>query len=288
MPSKLYASARGALGAADKKSLAAFDAWLKRVHASSSGSPVDGRQLSENLKAEAHFTGAAGFGDATEMTGFLTRCAQGHRGTKGVKARVGGYQGTCDAHAAKGLAIPVAHLPARLLRYSTSRYGVAVLVERVLGKAARLDFDAGRLSPDDAFERIASRWRASSVTPAEKLGGGPVVWATFRHRKGTPRYDAKGMADALALPQRSPGTILYELSYATDKVEGHRFPTVADAGPIHLFRPAREVPPDPNRRRTCWGWTGPLGGWPAQPEIVHTNASLQVLRRAPRFVGRIV
>lgn len=287
MPSKLYTSARGTLSNTDKNSLAAFDLWLERVRTRTNGDPVDGRQLCENLKAEAHFTGALSFGDATELTGFLVHCARTHRGTKGRTERIDGYARSCDAHSAKGLAIPTARLPARLLRYHASRYAAALVIERVLGKAARLDFDAGILSPEDAFQRIARRWRSASMTPAEKLGGGSVVWATFRHKKGTPRHDAKGMAEALALPLRATDTILIELSYSTDRVQNHRFPTVADAGLIHLFRPAREVPPDPGKRRTWWGWTKPIGPWPAQPEVVHDNASLAVLRRAPRFVGRI-
>jgi hypothetical protein len=288
MPSKLYATARATLSSTDKRSLAAFDLWLRRVHATPSGDPVDGLQLCANLKAEAHFTGAGAFGDAAELTGFLTRCAQAHRVTKGMTKRAGGYAQTCNAHAAKGTAIPAASIPPRLLRYSTSGYLAALIIERVLGKLARMDFDAGLLSPEDAFERIARRWSSPSMT-AEKLGGGPVVWATFRHKKGTPRHDAKGMAEALALPlpSRATSTILLELSYPRDKVSNHRFPTVADAGLIHLFRPARDVPPDPKKRRTCWGWTNPIGRWPAQPEIVHDNASLAVLRRAPRFLGRI-
>jgi hypothetical protein len=289
MSSKLYTSARSTLSAAEKKSLAAFDSWLKRVRVKSNGDPVDGRQLCANLKAEAHFTGAGAFGDATELAAFLARCAQAHRLTKGMAKRVDGYVQTCDAHGAKGLPIPIARLRPNLLRYSTSKYAAAVIIERVLGKVARIEFDAGRLSPEDAFKRIAARWGSTSMTPVEKLSGGSVVWATFRQKKGTPRDDANDLAQALALPlpPRPSGTLLFELAYPAAKVSNHRFPTVADAGLIHLFRPAREVPPDPSRKRTWWGWTNPLGGWPAQPEIVHDNASLQVLRRAPRFVGRI-
>ena len=287
MPSNLYAGARAMLGGTDKSSLAAFDRWLQRVRARSTGDPVDGGQLCVNLKAEAHLTGTGAFGDTTELTGFLTRCAQAHRVTKGVQPRVDGYAKTCDAHASKGTHIPTAHLPPRLLRYSTSRFAAALLVERVLGKVARIQFDAGSLSPEDAFRRIERRWRAAAMTPADRLSGGPTVWATFRHKKGTPRHDAKSMADALALPVRTAGTILLEFAYAMNKVSNHRFPTVADAGLIHLFRPAPEVAPDPAKRRTCWGWTHPLGGQPAQPEVVHDNACLSVLRRAPRFIGRL-
>src|SRR5689334_4684685 len=224
MPSKLYTSARSTLASTDRKSLAAFDSWLKRVRASAAGDPVDGKQLCANLKREAHFTGAGAFGDATELTGFLTRCAQTHRSIKGMKRRVDGYRDTCDAHSARGLAIPANDVPEKLLRYSTSRFAAALIVERVLGKMARVEFDAGRLSPEDAFRRIAARWRSSSMTPTEKLGGGSVVWATFRHRKGTPRDDAKGMAEALALPLRPTDRILIEFSYSRDKVNNHRFP----------------------------------------------------------------
>jgi hypothetical protein len=288
MTSKLYEGARGALGSADRKSLATFVGWLGRVRTGASGDPVDGRQIGRNLQREAHLTGAGAFGDYAELTGFLARCATTHRGTKGMKQRVNGYGGACSSHVAKGLPIPAAHLPPRLLRYSVSRYAAAILVERVLGKAARKVFDDGSLPAEDAFRRIEARWSASTMTPTEQLGRpGSVVWATFRHKKGTPRKDAKGMAEALALSPRAGDDLLIELAYPTDKVENHRFPTVADAGLMHAFRPAREVPPDPGRRGTCWGRTKPLGPWPAQPEIVHDNASLGVLWRAPRFVGRI-
>jgi hypothetical protein len=61
------------------------------------------------------------------------------------------------------------------------------------------------------------------------------------------------MAEAFALPLRpsATGTLLFEFSYLRDKADNHRFPTVADAGFIHLFRPAREVPPDSAKRRSA-------------------------------------
>jgi hypothetical protein len=137
---------------------------------SAAGDPVDGKQLCANVRNEAHFTGMGAFGDPGELTAFLTICAQKHRKIKGMKKRVDGFADTCASNTAKGLAIPVAHLPERLLRYSTSRQGAALIVERVLGKMARVAFDAGRLSPEDAFRRIAARWSSASMTPSETLG----------------------------------------------------------------------------------------------------------------------
>jgi hypothetical protein len=131
----------------------------------------------------------------------------------------------------------------------------------------------------------------SRLEPNDRLHRDSEVFATFEHEAGAPRHDAAELSRALALPLwQSPRTgmeILFELSYATDDVEDHRFPTVADARWLHLFRPAPEQEPDGTVHASCYGWTEPLGPYPAQPEIVHDNAPLQVLSGPPRFVGEI-
>ena len=123
------------------------------------------------------------------------------------------------------------------------------------------------------------------------LGKADCVFATFEHPGGAPRDDALGMAEALALPlMASPVSVdefLVELSYPTNSVRNHRFPTVADAGNHPLFEPAREVAPNPAAPETCTGWTKPLGKHRPQAEIVHGNDSLRILNRAPRLVGRV-
>jgi hypothetical protein len=120
---------------------------------------------------------------------------------------------------------------------------------------------------------------------------GRVVFATFEHKAGAPRSSALAMIEALALPVlvRISGDeeILFELTYETDSVADYRFPTVADAGSWHLFEPAQEWAPDPVAPATCWGWTKPVGTHPPQPEIVHSNESLRILRASPRFLGRV-
>jgi hypothetical protein len=78
--------------------------------------------------------------------------------------------------------------------------------------------------------------------------------------------------------------ILVELIYPSDRVSDTRFPTVAEAGWTHLFRPAPEMPPHADRPDSCCGWTAPLGGHPAQPELVHANAPLAVVSQPPRFL----
>jgi hypothetical protein len=288
MPSTLYTAARSMLDPKDERSLAGFDRSLRRARRSQNGGPIDGARLLANLRAEAHLTGSKPFGDPAELAALLGRCAGNHRAATKSGLRVEAYLEACEAHAGRGLAIPKDHLPARLLRYSAYRAGADDIVERILGKAARMDFVAETLSAADAFAQVEKRWDASRMLPTDRLGARSVVWATFRHRKGTPRHDAKSMVEALALPPpvRSADRILIEFAYDRDAVQNHRFPTVADAGLTHQFRPAPEAAPDPAKRRTWWGRTKPTGPWPAQPEIVHDNASLQVLRRAPRFVGR--
>jgi hypothetical protein len=104
--------------------------------------------------------------------------------------------------------------------------------------------------------------------------------------------DARALAEALALPclvePRTADELLIELSYPTRAVGEMRFPTVADAGLVHLFRPAPEIEPSSGEPETCYGWTEPIGAHPPQPEVVHVNASVRVLDRPPRFVGRVL
>lgn len=190
-----------------------------------------------------------------------------------------------------GLRVLRDHLPDSLLRYTGSRTLAAKLIERMLGKRARDAFDREALPPEMAFTRLRDRWAPPRLDAADRLHRDDKVFATFEHPDGAPRDDATALSRALALPfwpgPRTKQEILFELSYPTDAVDGLRFPTVADAGWIHLFRPAAEEVPDGDRPATCCGWTEPLGPYPPQPEIIHDNAPLQVLSGPPRFVGSI-
>jgi hypothetical protein len=247
--------------------------------------------LAANLRNESHLVGDGAFGDTNKLASFLKELGKRHARAKSMLAREKRYNSTCRKFELKGLAIPRPHLPDALLRYSTSRTLAAKIVERLLGKAARWAFDNGTMTPEDAFARLVPAWASSRLTPKDRLSRGTGVFATFDHAAGAPRGDARAMSEALALPVAAAGLrrdeILYEFAYATDSVDNHRFPTVADAGRSHLFEPAPEVEPEPANAATWWGWTRPLGARPPQPEIVHANESLRILKSPPRFVGRI-
>jgi hypothetical protein len=267
--------------------LATFEAGLKKHRAAD----ADGRKLAANLELEAHLVGDNAFGDASELISFLKLCAGGCAGAARATTGLDAYWLACGSFELRGLAIPRDHLPPKLLHYSSNRKLVATILEKQLGIAARMAFDAGTMTPEDAFHQLSLKWTSSKLTPKERLGGGKAVFATFEHRAGAPRNSALAMTQALALRVSvrvlSGEQILFEFTYPTDSVENHRFPTVADAGSWHLFEPAGETEPNPAVPETCCGWTKPLGAQPPQPEIVHANGPLRILSASPRFVGRI-
>ena len=287
MPSQLYTLAHGSLVAAEQQRLTEFETWLSDIDEPQ----LDSARLLANVRAECHLVGAAQFGDPNELAAFLKACGQAHSKATSELQRRDGYSSTCSAFELKGLGVDQASLPPGFLRYSTSKTLVATLVERMLGKVARRDFDSGLMSIEDAFNRIAIYWSAARLTDAEMLARSNAVFATFEHNGTAPRDDARALADALALPVLlrvgAGEEILFEFSYQRDSVRGYRFPTVADAGRFPLFQPAPEVAPDPAIQHTLWGWTRPLGGQLSQPEIVHENAPLRMIDSAPRLVGRM-
>lgn len=129
----------------------------------------------------------------------------------------------------------------------------------MLGTRARDAFNRGTLPADTAFTRIQGLWDPLRLDATDRLAHGNQVFATFEHPAGAPRDDATAMSQALALPlwqaPRSGLELLIELAYATDTVGGYRFPTVADAGWIHLFQPSSEDAPDSwpgNPARPAW------------------------------------
>jgi hypothetical protein len=164
------------------------------------------------------------------------------------------------------------------------------MVRRVLGASAQVDFDSGRLSPASAFGALASYWTNDAVSADERLGGGRVVFATFDDSSApVDRDDSFAVANALALPltlfDDRDEMFLYEFRYLTASVSGYRFPTIADAGLAHLFRPADDIVPHADHPRACFGRTLALENEHGQPELLHTNAPLTVLSAVPRFVG---
>ena len=290
MPSKLYQSALASLSEAEQTSLTSFESWLEVYTADLSKSSADGGRILENIRHESHLVGEGEHGNGASMATFLKECASSHVVSSEDDSHEA-YKTSCAKYQGWGLKISSEHLPDRLLRYSTSRFLVAKIVERILGVIARDDFQKGFLSLEDAFVQISEDWDARLIRDNDRHAGETIAFATFEHNGGAPRNDAIRMTKALALPfwqrARTADEILVELSYPTAAVSNTRFPTVADAGWIHLFRPAPESEPRRSDPKTCWGWTEPLDGQPAQPEIVHGNNSLKVVDRPPRLVGRI-
>lgn len=278
--SRLFESAVSLLDPAERHSLEALQEELEATRLSSD------RQLVVNLQSEAHLVGDEDFGDAAALESFLRACGSGRGSPGGARTR---YESSCLDHQIRGLQIPPSRLPKRLLRYTTSRHLASTLIERVLGIRARFDFDTD-LGTSDLFAELAASWDSGGLRGVS-LGRSAAIFATFEHPAGAPRADARAMSEALALPfwgnARTGDELLIELSYPAGEVSETRFPTVADAGLMHLFRPAPEVEPTSSDATTWQGWTKPVGPYPPQPEIVHANASATILDRPPRFVGRV-
>ncbi|MFY9824724.1 MAG: hypothetical protein WAM82_25325 [Thermoanaerobaculia bacterium] len=291
MSSDLYRRALGSLSEDDKEVFEKWLVWLQGHTGVHPDQPTNGAQILENFQAEAHLVGDGAFGDPTRLTMLLRHCAA-CLSSASEEERHFGYETVCLEFAGLGLRILREHLPDELLRYTTSRTLAATLVQRMLGKLAREAFDREALPPEVAFTRVRNRWSVSRLEAADRLRkeDEDKVFATFEHPGGAPRGNAVAMSRALALPlwQWPHSEVeLLELAYPTDAVDGYRFPTVADAVWIHLFRPAPEEAPDSGRPASCYGWTEPLGAYPPQPEIVHDNALLKVLSGPPRFVGSV-
>jgi hypothetical protein len=284
VPSNLYRKALIALSEEEQAALQRLTAWLGGQPGT--GTQEGGERLVENLEAESHLVGDKAYGNPTEPTAFLRRLA----GRFAESPHEDCYEEVCQEFSGKGLRVPRKHLPDTLLRYSTSRALLGLLIEQLLGDQVLADLQQGLLPPEKACELLAAGWDSSQVQEGS-LGLTPHVFATFEHVEATPRDDAAALSKALALPfwqrPRTTEEILFELSYQTEAVPDHRFPTVAEAGWHPLFQPAEERLPAESDPRTCFGWTRPVGPDAAQPEIVHRNSPLAVLRASPRWVGRI-
>lgn len=288
MVSDLYDKALRHLSDAGRRRFLAFRDWLD-------GPPkslAEGKKLFANIEMESHLVGDGDFGNPETFCAFLASCAVDQPDAGTEDDRRAGFCSACAEHERRGLPIPPGHLPGTLYRYCTSRWAVSKVLERLLGVAARVAFDSGTMSPEDAFSRIEWRWSQSAMTDTERLGGRDTVFATFDFPDvDSPRDNAAAMAAALALEvgthAHAGDEILFELTYETASVRDHRFPTVADVGTFHLFQPADETAPDVGTPETCCGWTAPLAGQPRQPELVHENESLRILEEPPRLVGRV-
>ena len=285
MTSVLYRAALASLTAAERSSLVEVERWLKTYRKEEGGREIRGGGVLANLRAESHLLGEGLFGEHAELAVFLKSAAANHAEAETEDERHLAYQESCSSYQGKGMRIERTHLPDGLLRYSKSHDMVRKLIEALLGRGARLNFDRGTYRPEEAFADLAVRWDAARA--AGRLGWGSMVFATFEHVGGAPRNDARALAQALALPLRASDRILVELSYPTDSVGNYRFPTVADVGWTHEFQPAQELAPDSLRPESCYGRTRPAGEETSQPELVHCNEFLHILDSPPRLVGRL-
>jgi hypothetical protein len=286
MESNLYEQARASLGATDKNLLDRFEKALDTIGVSK----VDGPQLVKNLRAEARLMRDADVPDSTAYADFLRMCVR--IDASSPTSVLAGLAAACQAFEGQGAPIRRECLADVLFRYSVNRRIVSAMVERVLGVSARIAFDDGSASPAQVFADLARYWSNDTAGPDERLGTGTHVFATFNDgESAAPRHDALAMAEALALPillsDSHREVFLYELTYATDAVSNCRYPTVADAGTIHLFEPCPDIPPHAPHPRGCYGRTRPLGGHPSQPELLHDNHSLSIVNGPPRFVGEL-
>lgn len=139
MASQLYTLAQGSLLAAEQQHLTEFETWLSDINEPQ----LDSARLAANVRDECHLVGAGHFGDPNELAAFLKACGQAHSKATSELQRRDGYSSVCSTFELKGLGVEQASLPAGFLRYSASKTLVATLVERMLGKTARRDFDSG-------------------------------------------------------------------------------------------------------------------------------------------------
>lgn len=278
MPSRLYQSASSLLSDAAQADLAASETWLS--------SHAVGVQLLDNLKKEAHLVGDDPFGDPSVYSTFFVAWSSQHILAASDSDRRSSYCGACSVHELRGSRIPPEVLPFILVRYLTSRTVLRRMIERMLGEDAVVDFDAGEIDLEDVFERLEMYWDPSRFQATDRLGKGEGVFATFGRQPGNARQTVEALAHPVLVSPLSGEEFLFLLRYRSSDVEDHRIPTVADAAWFPLFEPAPDVPPDPRVFDSCFGWTKPLGGQRAQPELVHRNSSLKIVSEAPSFVGR--
>ena len=288
MASDLFNSACEQLDDVRKASLVDF---LNSLH--TAGTNGLGAILWQNLHDESHLVGAAGWGDTTALREFLLSCIGKWTGT--ASSVIAEYVTACGEHELYGLPIKKMHLPNQLLRYTESRYFVAALLETLVSPDAKVDFTNRILTDAEAVRLLAGAWVPAELGRAGLRLSPPwkkSTFATFEDiRLPQPqRADARLLAAALGLRcAQVPNSMesLYGFAYARDMIGEWRFPTVADAANYELFRPSPENPPTMPPAATCWGCTGPLLGQQAQPELVHNNASADVLLSPIVYVGRL-
>jgi hypothetical protein len=257
-----------------------------------SGTPT-GVKLLLNVENEAHLIGDRSFGDPETFRRFLGAWISGHSPTASDRDRRDSYCGVCNDYQLQGSRIPAEVLPGNLVRYvASNRSFLRIMIEKVLGEDAVIDFDAGDLSVGGAFFRLELFWDTSVFRSEDGVGRGKGVFATFNSLTAPLPDDATEILEALAHPvlvsSLSEENFLFRFSYSSRDVHEPRIPTVADAGWFHFFEPSQDVEPDPAVSATCFGWTKPFGRQQPQPELVHHNVSMQVVKKAPELIGVVV
>lgn len=248
--------------------------------------------LLRNIREEARLVGDGAFDDSTEMASFLRGLASAFMApVKDPRPEADEvFVATCGQHELKGLKIPRNRLPEVLWRFLSNRLLLKDMLQATCD-AARLNLLDQSDSLEEVFSLLAEKWSANAVTQQMlNLSWKEFVFATF---DPTPmgvltRFPQKAseIRAALALGSGSGDDLLYQLAYKTDLVEDYRFPTVADANCNERFQPAPDASPDPANPRSWWGWTAPDQNRAGLPEIVHKNASLGVLDKAPQLCKR--
>jgi hypothetical protein len=288
--STLYLTARALLDISEQQTLDELLDWLVFNTDIARPSNPTGEPLAVNLCQESHLVGDETFGTPDEFSQFLRSCCTYFRAAIPDEDRAAAYKKACMEFSLKGLRIPVTTLPGRLTRYLSERV-LGTALYRMIGDRAAADFKRGRTPPHEAEQLIRDSWDESKFTPDDRLAYlGNTVFATLSDGPPAASRDSQFVAEALALPCAFPdGTVrtkyLARVIYRSDAVRNHRFPTVADAQAFTGFRPSPEIEPAADNPASCFGLTAPLNSCAPQPELVHENASLQVLIAPLELLG---
>jgi hypothetical protein len=295
MPSTLYRQARALLAkrsSVDADALSEFETWLNQSLEVASPWSATGEPLAKNLHIEAHLCGDMPYGDPDELTDFLQHCAVSFRSSLNEDDRVRMFVETCRLFARKGVRISTDYLPiflTRIICHDKLKL-VEIALERMVGLVHATQFRNGQISILEAAKMLADNWDASGFEDDDKLGRDLMVFASPTRGSFGSGMGPLEVAQSLGLPcafgDGLPRTRhVLQCDYHTVAVVNHRFPTIADASRFPGFGPAPETPPLKADQASCSGWTRPLGSMKQQPEIVHDNASLMILRSPLAYLG---
>jgi hypothetical protein len=278
LASRLYEDARSTLPSSIRQGLDDLLSWMRSsLYIDRDYAP----KVAWNIENENHYVGDLQPFDHSEYAIFLERSSAA--AALPEDERHDTYEAACRTSAGKGRPADRSRMPNDIYRY--------VMTGAVRSWGMRIGMPAAWLvivdtQPFTAFETLLQHLDAHPHLYAEcRLARDDSrPWASFNDPDNPlsddVRTDATLMAGHLGLRVRGRGrAVLIELAYAKIAMHGSRHPTVADAAWEHRFRSA---PP-----RSPWGLTAADGRYVPQPEVVHENASLAILRRRPRFLGRV-